>query len=59
MADRDGHREERIENDGPLGKQDVDNKDLEAVEAELAALRQQGSADPFCLYLYGLVLIDK
>ena len=48
-----------MENGGPLGKDDVNNKDLETVEAELSAARQQGTADPFALYLYGLVLIDK
>ena len=52
-------REERIENSGPLGKEQVANKEIEAVEAELRAARQQGTADAFALYLYGLVLIDK
>ena len=52
-------REERVENGGPLGKEDVTNKDIEAVEAELSSTRQQGTADAFALYLYGLVLIDK
>ena len=52
-------REERVENGGPLGKEDVTNKDIEAVEAELSNGRAQGTADAFALYLYGLVLIDK
>ena len=52
-------REERIENSGPLGKEHVANKEIEAVEAELRVARQQGTADAFALYLYGLVLIDK
>ena len=52
-------REERVENGGTLSKEDVNNKDIEAVETELANARQQGSADPFALYLYGLILIDK
>ena len=52
-------REERVENGGPLGKDDVTNKDTDAVEAELSGARQQGTADAFALYLYGLVLIDK
>ena len=52
-------REERVENGGPLGKEDVNNKDIETVEAELSNARQRGTADPFALYLYGLVLIDK
>ncbi len=52
-------REERVENSGPLGKEDINNKDLETVETELSAARQNGTADPFALYLYGLVLIDK
>ena len=55
----DCRREERVENGGPLGKEDVTNKDIEAVEAELSNARQQGTADAFALYLYGLVLIDK
>ena len=52
-------REERVENGGTLGKDDVTNKDIDAVVAELSSLRQQGTADAFALYLYGLVLIDK
>lgn len=52
-------REERVENRGPLGKEDVTNKDTEAVEAELSNARQQGTADAFALYLHGLVLIDR
>lgn len=52
-------REERVENGGPLGKEDVNNKDIETVETELSNARQQGTADPFALYLYGLVLIDR
>lgn len=52
-------REERIENSGPLGKDHVANKEIEAVETELRAARQQGTADAFALYLYGLVMIDK
>ncbi len=52
-------REERVENSGPLGKEDINNKDLETVETELSAARQNGTADSFALYLYGLVLIDK
>ena len=52
-------REERIENSGSLGKEHVINKDTEAIEAELRASKQQGTADAFALYLYGLVLIDK
>lgn len=55
----DGCREERVENGGPLGKEDVTNKDIEAVEAELSNARQQGTADAFALYLHGLVLIDR
>lgn len=53
------HREERIEDSGPLGKEHVANKEIEAVEAELRLARQHGTADAFALYLYGLVLIDK
>ena len=53
------YREERIENSGPLGKEHVANKEIDAVEAELRVERQQGTADAFALYLYGLVLIDK
>ncbi|KAL3158903.1 anaphase-promoting complex component apc8 [Trebouxia sp. C0010 RCD-2024] len=59
LAGEKRKEEERVENGGPLGKEDVTNKDIEAVEAELSNARQQGSADAFALYLYGLVLIDK
>ena len=52
-------REERVENGGTLGKDDVTNKDIDAVVTELSSARQQGTADAFALYLCGLVLIDK
>lgn len=59
LAGEKRKEEERVENGGPLGKEGVSNKDLEAVETELSTARQQGTADPFALYLYGMVLIDK
>ena len=54
-------REERLEKSGPLGagRSDALNPDLEEVEAALQAACQAGAADAFCLYLYGVVLLDK
>jgi len=51
--------EEVIELDGPLGKGDVVNQELVSLERELSTLRKNGTIDPFCLYLYGLVLKQK
>lgn len=59
LAGEKRKEQERVENSGPLGKEDINNKDLETVETELSAARQNGTADSFALYLYGLVLIDK
>ena len=44
---------------GALGKAQVLNKDLSALEHELGAAHRAGSADAFCLYLYGLILSDR
>ena len=52
-------REELVESGGPPGKEDINNKHLETVETELSAAKQNGTADPFALYLYGLILIDR
>jgi hypothetical protein len=52
-------REERIEKAGVLGKADVKNAELDAIEASLREAAQQGSSDPFCDYLLGLVLADR
>ena len=52
-------REERIEVAGALGKAQVLNKDLNALEQELGAAHRAGTADAFCLYLYGLILTDR
>ena len=35
------------------------NKDLNALEQELGAAHRAGTADAFCLYLYGLILTDR
>jgi anaphase-promoting complex subunit 8 len=51
--------EETIELDGPLGKSDVVNQELVSLDRELSTLRKNGTIDPFCLYLYGLVLKQK
>uniref|UniRef100_A0A061QKZ3 Anaphase-promoting complex subunit 8 n=1 Tax=Tetraselmis sp. GSL018 TaxID=582737 RepID=A0A061QKZ3_9CHLO len=51
--------EERIEKSGPLGKADASNTELEGLELELQREYEQGTADGFSLYVYGLVLIDK
>ncbi len=52
-------REERVEVAGALGKAQVLNKDLNALEQELGAAHRAGTADAFCLYLYGLILADR
>ncbi len=52
-------REERIEVAGALGKAQVLNSDLDALEHELEAAHRAGHADAFCLYLYGLILSDR
>jgi len=51
--------EETIELDGALGKSDVVNQELVSLERELSTLRKNGTIDPFCLYLYGLILKQK
>lgn len=48
-----------IELEGPLGRSEVCNGELAHLERELSALRRSGAIDPFCLYLYGIVLRDK
>lgn len=48
-----------IELEGPLGKSDVVNHEIVSLERELSTLRKNGTIDPFCLYLYGLVLKQK
>ena len=54
------HREERVEKSGPLGGRcDAVNADLEDVERQLQGVCQAGAADAFCLYLYGVILLDK
>lgn len=52
-------REERVEVAGALGKAQVLNKDLNALEHELGAAHRAGTTDAFCLYLYGLILSDR
>jgi hypothetical protein len=42
-----------------LGKAQPGDGELDTIEQELALLQQKGRADAFCLYLYGLVLIDR
>lgn len=51
--------EEIIEQEGPLGKSNVVNRELVSLERELSMLRKRGVLDPFGLYLYGLVVNDK
>ena len=52
-------REERTEVAGELGKAQVLNTDLDALEHELEAAHRARRADAFCLYLYGLILSDR
>lgn len=48
-----------MEASGALGKAHVVNKELDVLESQLEALQQAGSADAFCSYLYGLILMDR
>ena len=48
-----------IELEGPLGRGEVCNSELSHLERELSSIQRSGSADPFCLYVYGIVLRDK
>ncbi|PKI63155.1 anaphase-promoting complex subunit 8 [Punica granatum] len=59
LAGEKRKEEEIIELEGPLGKSDAVNRELVALERELLMLRKNGSIDPFCLYMYGLVLKEK
>ena len=44
---------------GPLGRAELPNKELDALETQLEPLQRAGSADAFCSYLYGIILIDR
>ncbi|KAL8457668.1 hypothetical protein ACS0TY_035512 [Phlomoides rotata] len=59
LAGEKRKEEEMIELEGPLGKSDATNRELLSLERELSTLRKNGSIDPFCLYVYGLVLKEK
>ncbi|WJX87492.1 anaphase-promoting complex component apc8 [Trifolium repens] len=59
LAGEKRKEEEMIELDGPLGKSDAVNQELVSLERELSTLRKNGTVDPFCLYLYGLILKQK
>ncbi|KAF9436449.1 anaphase-promoting complex component apc8 [Entomortierella beljakovae] len=57
-------REKRREQDtrevlGPLDNGLAINKELEKIDLELSECYESGVLDPFCKYLYGLVLIKK
>ncbi|KAL5168098.1 Anaphase-promoting complex subunit 8 [Glycine soja] len=59
LAGEKRKEEEMIELEGPLGKSDAVNHELVSLERELSTFRKNGKVDPFCLYLYGLVLKQK
>ncbi|KAF9623284.1 hypothetical protein IFM89_000773 [Coptis chinensis] len=59
LAGEKRKEEEVIELDGPLGKSTAVNNELVSLERELSTYRQNGTIDPFCLYLYGIVLKEK
>ncbi|XP_078434923.1 anaphase-promoting complex subunit 8 [Wolffia australiana] len=59
LAGEKRKEEETIELEGPLGRSEVCNGELAHLERELCALRRSSAADPFTLYLYGIVLRDK
>ncbi|KEH43881.1 putative acetyltransferase A, auxiliary subunit [Medicago truncatula] len=58
LAGEKRKEEEMIELEG-LGKSDAVNQELVSLERELSTLRKNGTIDPFCLYLYGLILKQK
>ncbi|XP_051193488.1 anaphase-promoting complex subunit 8 [Lolium perenne] len=59
MAGEKRKDEETIELEGSLGKSNVVNQELVALERELSTYRRTGAIDSFGLYLYGIVLRDK
>ncbi|GFP98469.1 anaphase-promoting complex subunit 8 [Phtheirospermum japonicum] len=59
LAGEKRKEEEMIEIEGPLGKSNAVNRELVSLERELSTLRNTGTIDPFCLYVYGLVLKEK
>ncbi|KAE9617106.1 putative acetyltransferase A, auxiliary subunit [Lupinus albus] len=59
LAGEKRKEEEMIELEGPLGKSDAVNGELVSLEREFSTLRKNGTIDPFCLYLYALVLKQK
>jgi hypothetical protein len=42
-----------------VAQNEVTNRELDALEASLQEAYHDGTADAFCLYLYGLVLADR
>ncbi|KAJ8753604.1 hypothetical protein K2173_022845 [Erythroxylum novogranatense] len=59
LAGEKRKEEEMIELEGPLGKSDAVNRELDSLERELSILRKNGTVDPFGLYLFGIVLKEK
>ncbi|KAL3640657.1 anaphase-promoting complex component apc8 [Castilleja foliolosa] len=59
LAGEKRKEEEMIELEGPLGKSNSLNRELASLERELSNLCKAGTIDPFCLYVYGLVLKEK
>ncbi|KAL5061817.1 hypothetical protein RYX36_023554 [Vicia faba] len=59
LAGEKRKEEEMIELEGPLGKSNAGNQELVSLEKELSTLRKNGTIDPFCLYLYGVILKQK
>ncbi|KAL6583875.1 anaphase-promoting complex component apc8 [Orobanche minor] len=59
LAGEKRKEEEIIELEGPLGKSDAVNRELVSLERELSTLHKNRTIDPFCLYVYGVVLKVK
>lgn len=59
MAGEKRKEEEMIELEGHLGKSEIMNKELIALEKELSTLHRTNTIDSFGMYLYALVLRDK
>lgn len=59
LAGEKRKEEEIVETAGPLGKVDVSNSELPALEQTLGSAFSQGRLDAFGAYLYGTILADR
>ncbi|GBG64532.1 hypothetical protein CBR_g45228 [Chara braunii] len=59
LAGEKRKEEEAVEMAGPLGKSEVVNRELAALESELGRNYEQDQLDAFGMYLYGVVLHQR